>query len=111
MQSTGAGSVILDLLPDPHQVPAQDRFDVSFGILEPQKLLDQRRKVGNVFHADRQAVADAIEIGTQADVLYADEFNDVLEIDLENDLSQLARKKIIPFSKKISITVRHVILP
>ena len=65
------GGVALHLPPDAHQVQTQDLCDGVLVVAALQQAGHQVREVADILQADRQRVADAVEIGTQASVIEA----------------------------------------
>src|SRR6516165_5432721 len=66
------------LAQDAKGVFAEDLADVSFGIAFLQKCLGDLRELGGVFHANGHV--SAVEVGTEADVIYARELHGVVNV-------------------------------
>ena len=72
--------VRFDLGPDTKQVLTQNLPDVIFAVVPFQQSLDQVRIGGYILQTNRQRIANAIVIRTDANVVNTDQCNDVIEV-------------------------------
>lgn len=69
---------LLGLVEDAEDVAAEDFLDVGVGVTFADEGFGDFRELGDVFEAIGHI--GAVEIGAQADVIGADEFDDVVDV-------------------------------